>query len=133
MNQKRLKQLIKLEEEGGLDCSKMRKSHLNFLNSFFYIILGQFDSAKSDEELEKIFKRYVTVIGYNPIKEDFKDLIKTGMDLERRKFENMSLSEQGKYIQNDLLKYQRHYTFKSDGKIKNIKIDDMLFSRHMMN
>ena len=55
------------------------------------------------------------------------------MDLERKKFEDMSLIDQGRYIQDDLMKYQRHYTFKTDGNIKNIKIDDVLFSRHMMN
>ena len=133
MDKKRLKLLQKLEEKGGKDCELMKKSHLDFLNSFYLIILGQFDKAKTDDEKEKIFKKYVTVIGYNPIKDDYKDLIKTGMDAERKKFEYMSLVEQGKYIQNDLMKFKRHYTFRSDGKIKNIKIDDVLFSHHMMN
>ena len=45
----------------------------------------------------------------------------------------MSLYEQGKYIQDDLMKYTRQFVFNFREEVQMINLDDIIPSKHMMN
>ena len=132
MDETRKRHLLEIEKTGG-ECFKFQKQfHLDFLNSFLKNIIKYFDEAKTDKEREKIFTSYVTT-NLDIHKDDFRDLLIYGCEEERKKFEAMSLYEQAMYLHDDVLKYKRHFTIFSSGKMVNIKIDDIIPSKHMMN
>lgn len=132
MTEERERYLLDIEKEGGTEYRAQKKFHLDFLNSFLDNILTYFDNAKTDEEREEVFKTY-TLTNIEICKDDYRDLLKSGCDQERKRFEIMSLYEQADYIERDVLRYKRQFKFFSNGKIVNIKVDDLIPSKHMMN
>jgi len=132
MNETRTKRLLEIEKIGGEEYLKTKKELIDISNIILNQCLNYFDTAKTDDERDKVFKRYVVINREIP-KEDQRNLLNYGIELERNKFKIMSLYEQGKYIQDDLMKYQRQFIFNLSNEIQMIDINKLTPSKHLMN